>query len=222
MRRPLFHTILPTISQKTQRQSSHRQVQFRWDHRLLDLPCQFNPMANHSIPPRTRVRIPNGKRIDNSESGPNEVNNYVHQRSMPSLPPAASQLSFQASLTSAPNLTAGNSISSPGDNLGYLAVSSQQFASYGSCDSMFVQSNSQMPNAGCQYPVYTESRTILESIEQNDQTFQGLMNYHSYQYESFSGPNVFQETTAVFPPSSATFNANQFDGNHGYQSYAPY
>jgi hypothetical protein len=63
-----------------------------------------------------------------------------------------------------------------------------------------------MPNTEYQYPAYTESRTILESIEQNGQTIQDFMNHQSYQYESVSGPNVYQETTAVFPPSSSAFS----------------
>ena len=171
--------------------------------------------------PYTR-KNPQPKRVDNSESGPSGANNYVYQSYMPTLPPTASQPSIQAGSISAPNLTVGNSTSSADGNLGYRVDSSQQFTNCVSRDSTFVQSNSQMLNTECQYPVYTESRTILESIEQNGQNLQGFMNYQSYQHESVSIPNVYQETTAVFPPSSSIFDANQFDGNHGSQSYAHY
>ena len=171
--------------------------------------------------PHTR-KNPQQKRIDNSESGPSGPVNYVHQSYMPTLPPTASQGSFQAGLTSAPNLTAGNSTSSADGNLGYSLDSSQQFSNCGSFGTAFVQSNIQIPNTEYQYPAYTESRTILESIEQNGQSFQGFMNYQPYQYESVLGPNVYQETTAAFPPSSSTFGANNFDGNPGPQSYAYY
>jgi hypothetical protein len=149
---------------------------------------------------------------------------------MPTLPPSASQPSFQAGLTSVPNLTAGNYTIPAHGNLGDRFDSSQHFASYGYYDSTFIQSNSQMPTTEHQYPAYTgyeylanmQSRTILESVEQNGQTLQDFMNYPSYQNESVSVPNVHQETTAVIPCSSSTLGANESDGNHGPQSYAHY
>ena len=149
---------------------------------------------------------------------------------MPTLPPSASQPSFQPGLTSVPNLTAGNHIIPADGNLGDRVDSSQHFASWGYYDSTFIQSDSRMPNTERQYPVYTEyeylaymqSRTILESIERNGQTLQDFMNYPSYQNESVSIPNVNRETTAVIPCLSSTFDANKFGGNHGPQSYAHY
>lgn len=160
--------------------------------------------------------------VDNSESEPRRANNYVYQSYMPTLPPTASQPSFQAGSTSVPNLTVGNSTGSADGNLCDRIDSSPQVTNCASCDLTFVQSSCQTLNTECQYPVYTESRTILESIEQNGQNFQGFMNYQSYQHESVSTSRVYQHTTTVFPPSSSIFDTNQFDGNHGSQGYSQY